>query len=46
VFVARFGAIRWYDDSDRLIERPAMWMPLPDAVGEPEPTRRARAAKT
>jgi hypothetical protein len=26
---ARAGALRWYDDGDRLIERPRWWMSLP-----------------
>jgi hypothetical protein len=48
VFIARCGAIRWYDDADRLIQRPDLWMPLPEAPSDlqpaTKPTRRARAS--
>jgi hypothetical protein len=46
VRIARAGALRWYDEGDRLIERPCWWMALPSpprevpAVEKPKPRSR------
>jgi hypothetical protein len=37
VRIARAGALRWYDEADRLIERPRWWITLPKPPSE-EPT--------
>ena len=34
VFIARSATLRWYDDSERLIDRPRWWMPLPESPHE------------
>ena len=40
VFIARAGSLRWFDDADHLIDRPAWWMPLPALPSEPQPARK------
>jgi hypothetical protein len=37
VFVAKLLVLRWYDDAERLIDRPEWWMPLPAAPSEEQP---------
>ncbi len=46
VRIARAGALRWYDEGDRLIERPRWWMALPtppkEVLGVVKPKPRPR----
>jgi hypothetical protein len=37
VFVAKLLVLRWYDDAERLIDRPEWWTPLPAAPSEEQP---------
>jgi hypothetical protein len=43
VFIARAGSLRWFDDADHLIDRPAWWMPLPALPSEPQPAPQTTA---
>ena len=45
VFVAHLLVLRWYDDAERMIDRPEWWRPLPEGPSEPKPTRQATRPK-
>ena len=36
VLITRLAALRWYDDSGRLVAKPRWWMTLPQAPRAPE----------
>jgi hypothetical protein len=45
VFVAHLLGLRWYDDAEKLIDRPEWWMPLPDGPQEREPATAPRRSR-
>ena len=38
--------LRWYDDAEKLIDKPEWWTPLPEGPKEREATKGSRRAET
>ena len=45
VFVAHLLVLRWYDDAEKLIDKPEWWAPLPEGPKEREAAKGSRRAR-
>ena len=45
VFVAHLLVLRWYDDAEKLIDKPEWWRPLPDGPDEHKVKKGSRRAR-
>jgi hypothetical protein len=45
VFVAHLLVLRWYDDAEKLIDKPEWWRPLPEGPKEREAAKGSRKTR-